>query len=63
MRIENGQKIRSKKGSQIPTKMIGFRAEPQIFEMIERTRKSEGLGRSEFIIRVLTEYCKKNGRK
>lgn len=63
MRIENGEKIRNERGSNVPTKMVGFRAEPQVFEMIEKARKAENLGRSEFILRVLIDYCTKYNAK
>lgn len=62
MRIENGKKIRNKAGNNIPTEMVSFRAEPSVIEMIKRQMANENYSsrkRSEFIIRVLTEYCEK----
>lgn len=66
MRIENGKKVRNKRGDSVQTEMVSFRAEPSVIEMIKRQMASENYSsrkRSEFIIRVLTEYCNKNGRE
>lgn len=69
MRIENGKKVRSRRGNKIPTKIVSFRAEPCVLEMLDKQRKlenkqkSENIGRSEFILRVLTEYCEKYGNR
>lgn len=62
MRIENGIRVESKRGSFIPTKMVSFRAELQTLEMIENQMMLEKIdNRSEFILKVLTEYCNNNG--
>lgn len=62
MRIENGIKVKSKRGSFIPTKMVSFRAEHQTLEMIKNQMQLEQIdNRSEFILKVLTDYCRKNG--
>lgn len=66
MRIENGKKVRNKRGDSVQTEMVSFRAEPSVIEMIKRQMANENYSsrkRSEFIIRVLTEYCNKNGRE
>lgn len=63
MRIENGKKVRSRRGNNIETKVIGFRAEPCVLEMLDRQSKLEKMKRSELILRVLTEYCEKNGNR
>lgn len=65
MRIENGKVVRNEHGAKVPTKMVSFRAEPSVIEMIRNQMRKEGIvnrKRSEFIVRVLTEYCDKNGR-
>lgn len=63
MRIENGKKIRSRRGSKVETKPISFRVEPSMLEMLEKQSKLENIGRSELILRVLTEYCEKYGNR
>lgn len=58
MRVENGERVICKRGNNTPTKMVSFRAEPQILEMIENQMELEKIdNRSEFIVRVLTKYC------
>ncbi len=63
MRIENGKKVRSRRHSHVPTKIVSFRAEPCVLEMLDKQSKLEKMGRSELILRVLTEYCEKNGNR
>lgn len=66
MRIENGKTVRNERGAKVPTQMVSFRAEPSVIEMMKNQMQKEGIAkrkRSEFIIRVLTEYCERNGGK
>lgn len=66
MRIENGKRVRNRAGDNVPTEVVSFRAEPCVIEMIKKQMAKENYThykRSEFIIRVLTEYCDKNGRE
>lgn len=64
MRIENGKRVRNKRGDKVPTTMVSFRAEPSVLEMIKTQMAVENYKqreRSEFIVRALTEYCDRNG--
>lgn len=63
MRIENGKRVDRQWGERVPTQMVSFRAEPSVIEMINNQMEIEKVTkrkRSEFIVRVLTEYCNKN---
>lgn len=64
MRIENGKRVRNRRGDKVPLTMVSFRAEPSVVEMLAKQMEIEQIeNRSEFIVRALTEYCERNGGK
>lgn len=63
MRIKNDRIVPNTKGSGITTIVKGIRAESEFWEKCEKIAEKEQTNRNELIVRVVSKYCDKKGKK
>ena len=57
------KRVRNKRNSFIPTKVVGVRAENSFWELCASTAERENTTRNDLIVSVVRDYCEKEAEQ
>lgn len=59
--VVNNKRVRNKRNSFVPTKVIGIRAECLFWEMCDKVAYEENTTRNDLVVRAVSQYIEKKG--